>query len=91
MSPPLLTAGIGYAAAVVGSFLMLPQVIQSWRTRHVDDLSLAMVWLYVVNCLLWVVYGGLAHSGPVILANAVGLAIGAAQLAMKLAWAGRVN
>ncbi len=75
---------VGYAAAVVGSVLMLPQAIQSWRTRSVDDLSLGMVVLYLANCLLWETYGSLIRSGPIIAANGAGLLIGAWQLAMKV-------
>lgn len=78
------TAVLGYAAAAVGSCLMLPQVLQSWRTRQVNDLSMGMVLLYVVNCALWMAYGGLVRSGPILVANGVGLLIGAAQLGMKL-------
>ena len=79
-------SGVGYVAAVVGSFLMLPQAIQSRRTRSVEDLSLATVVLYLANCLLWEIYGSLIHSGPVIAANGAGLVIGAWQLAMKLGY-----
>ncbi len=75
---------IGYAATAVGTVLMLPQVIRSWRTRRVDDLSLAMVLLYFVNCSLWLVYGVLINAGPVIVANGAGLVISIVQLVLKL-------
>ncbi len=77
---------VGYAAAVVGSVLMLPQAIQSWRTRSVEDLSLGMVVLYLANCLLWELYGLLLHAGPVIAANGIGLLIGAWQFAMRVSY-----
>jgi MtN3 and saliva related transmembrane protein len=80
----MFTTLIGYAATAVGTVLMLPQVIRSWRTRRVDDLSLAMVLLYVANCSLWLVYGFLIDAGPVILANAAGLVISIVQLVLKL-------
>jgi MtN3 and saliva related transmembrane protein len=75
--------GVGYAAAAVGALLMLPQAVQSWRTRRVDDVSLGMIVLYMTNCLLWEIYGGLIHSIPVMVANGAGLFIGAWQSAMK--------
>lgn len=84
MSPPTLAIAIGYIAAAVGSVMMLPQLVKSWRTRRVDELSLGTVLFYIVNCALWMTYGVLVHSGPVMLANAAGLAIGVCQLVIKL-------
>jgi MtN3 and saliva related transmembrane protein len=79
-----VTALVGYAAAVVGTVLMLPQVIRSWRTRQVNDISLGMVWLYVANCALWLAYGLLADLRPVWLTNALALVISLVQLGLKL-------
>jgi MtN3 and saliva related transmembrane protein len=82
-----LTTIIGFAATVVGTVLMLPQVIRSWRTRQVDDLSLSMVLLYVLNCALWLVYGCLVAAPPVIVANSAGLMISIVQLVLKIRYA----
>jgi MtN3 and saliva related transmembrane protein len=79
-----LTTLIGYVAAAVGTVLMLPQVIRSWRTRQVNDVSLGMVWLYVANCALWLAYGVMADLRPVWLANAFALVISLVQLGLKL-------
>jgi MtN3 and saliva related transmembrane protein len=79
-----VTTLIGYVAAVVGTVLMLPQVVRSWRTRQVNDVSLGMVWLYVANCALWLVYGVMADLRPVWLANAFALVISLVQLGLKL-------
>lgn len=79
-----VTTVIGYLAAAVGTVLMLPQVIRSWRTREVSDLSLGMVWLYVANCALWLTYGLLADVRPVWITNAAALAISLVQLGLKL-------
>jgi uncharacterized protein with PQ loop repeat len=40
-----LTLLIGYAAVAVGTTFMLPQILKSWKTKRVDDLSLASVTL----------------------------------------------
>lgn len=82
-----LTALVGYLAGAVGTVLMLPQVVQSWRTRQVDDLSLTMVCLYVVNCGLWLAFGLLAGVRPVWVTNAAALAISLAQLGLKVRFA----
>ncbi|MGA9365526.1 MAG: SemiSWEET family transporter [Bacteroidota bacterium] len=75
---------VGYTAAVVGTFLMLPQVVKSWRTKRVEDLSLGMTILYFLNCLLWLIYGLLITAVPMIVANSTGLVISIIQVALKL-------
>lgn len=81
---------VGYSAAAVGTVLMLPQVIRSWRTRRVDDLSFAMVGLYVTNCALWLAYGLLSGLPPVWITNAAALVISLMQLVLKIRY-GRVS
>ena len=81
---PLFTNIIGYTATVIGTCLMLPQIIKSWKTRSVGDLSLGMVILYFFNCLLWLTYGVLIGAMPVIIANGVGLVISIVQVVLKV-------
>ena len=75
---------VGYTATIVGTGLMLPQVMKSLQTKKVGDLSLGMVWLYFFNCLLWFAYGILIRAFPVIIANGIGLVISVAQIFLKL-------
>ena len=84
MTQALLTNLIGYVATVIGTFLMLPQVIQSLRTKKAGDVSMGMVVLYVLNCLSWLVYGILLGATPLLIANGMGLVISLIQLALKL-------
>ena len=81
---PIFTTIIGYIATVVGTCLMLPQVIKLWKTRSAKDLSLGMVFLYFFNCLLWLIYGILIVAAPVIIANGIGLAISIVQVILEL-------
>jgi lactoylglutathione lyase len=85
----ILTLVIGYAAAAVGMSFMLPQVLKSWKTRRVDDLSLASGALYCANCILWLTYGLLIASGPVVIANALALVISIVQVSLKLRYTHR--
>jgi MtN3 and saliva related transmembrane protein len=80
----ILTNVIGYTAAVVGTLLMLPQVVKSWRTKRVEDLSLGMTVLYFFNCLLWLLYGLLITALPMIVANATALVVSILQAILKL-------
>src|SRR5215813_13023129 len=80
----ILTLVIGYAAVAVGSSFMLPQVLKSWKTKKVDDLSLASGTLYFANSILWLTYGLLIAAWPVAIANALALAISIVQVSLKL-------
>lgn len=79
----LITQIIGFLAAVVGTSLMLPQVIKTVRTKKADDLSLLMLSLYFVNCLLWLTYGLLIIAWPLVVCNFIALVISIIQLALK--------
>jgi lactoylglutathione lyase len=79
-----ITLVIGYAAVAVGTTFMLPQVLKSWKTKRVDDLSFASVTLYFANSLLWLAYGILIAAWPVAVANALALVISIVQLSLKL-------
>lgn len=75
---------IGNAAAVLTTSSFLPQVIRAWRTRSTGDLSLGMLVLFLSGVALWLVYGIALGALPIILANAVTLALIAVLLALKL-------
>lgn len=79
-----MTETIGYLAAIIGTSLMLPQVIKSVRTKRVHDLSWLMLILYFTNCLLWGIYGYLISAMPIIICNAIALLISIVQLGLKL-------
>lgn len=80
----IITETIGYSAAVIGTSLMLPQVIKSLRTKKVDDISFAMLVLYFLNCLLWAAYGVLIYAIPVIICNVIALVVSITQISLKI-------
>jgi MtN3 and saliva related transmembrane protein len=80
----MMTLLIGYCATVVGSLLLVPQVIKTYKTRRVHDLSFLFIILYILNSVLWLAYGLLIDAKPVAIANAVALALCIAQLVFKL-------
>ena len=80
----LFTNIIGYAAAVFGTIMMLPQVYKILKTRQVDDLSMVMLVVYIINCSLWETYGLLRSDMPMILCNLIAGMIGILQVILKL-------
>lgn len=75
---------IGIVAGFCTTASFVPQVLHTWRTKSVEDISLRMYLLLCGGVALWLVYGFLVNSLAVILANAVTLILAAAVLIMKL-------
>ena len=75
---------LGYAAAACTTLAFLPQVIYVWRRRSAEDISLSMYMIMVTGVALWIVYGLLIHSAPLVAANVATLVLAGAVLAGKL-------
>jgi MtN3 and saliva related transmembrane protein len=75
---------LGYLAALLTSLAFLPQVLRVWRTRSARDVSLGMYAVFLGGVLCWLAYGILLAAWPVIVANAVTLALASAVLVLKL-------
>lgn len=75
---------VGIVAGICTTASFVPQVIHTWRTRSVADISLRMYLLLCLGVTLWLVYGVLVGSLAVVLANAVTLVLAASVLGMKL-------
>lgn len=58
---------IGFAAGILTSINIIPQIVQSLKTKKVEDLSLTMFVVYDIGLALWVTYGVLIGSWPVII------------------------
>ncbi len=64
---------IGYTAGALTTLAFVPQVVQIYRTKSVKDVSLAMFLLFTLGVALWLGYGIMTHSFPVVAANAITL------------------
>lgn len=76
---------IGSIAGVLTTLAFVPQVARTWRTRSARDLSLAWLVVFIAGVALWLVYGLVLASWPLIMANGVTLALVLMLLWMKLA------
>lgn len=74
---------IGYLATVIWTVMMLPQVWKAYVTKSMTDISWVMVIFYILNCMLWLIYGYLIISNPLILCNGIALVIGIVQWVFK--------
>jgi MtN3 and saliva related transmembrane protein len=75
---------IGAIAATITTLCWFPQTIKIILTRETSAISLIMYLMLALGITLWLVYGLLIGSWPLIGANAVTLVPVLAILAMKL-------
>jgi len=77
---------LGFIAAALGALSFLPQVIRIWKHRSVKDISAAMYILYTISLLLWLAYGIIIESEPLIIAEIFTLILVSIILVMKYLW-----
>lgn len=76
------TLGLTAAVLTTGSFV--PQALLTLRTRDVSGISLGMYGAFTLGVALWMVYGLLLREWPIVLANAVTLALASVILVTKI-------
>lgn len=75
---------IGALAACLTTASFVPQAWLSFKTRDVSGVSLGMYSVFTVGVALWLAYGLLLGSWPMVIANAVTLVLALMILGMKL-------
>jgi MtN3 and saliva related transmembrane protein len=80
-----LTDALGFAAAALTTGSFVPQAWLTLRTRDVSGISLAMYGALTAGVALWLVYGLVLRSWPVVVANSVTLVLASTILGLKIA------
>lgn len=75
---------IGTVGAILTTIAAVPQATKVIRTRHTNDLSLAMYIMIFVGTCFWLVYGVMLQQWPLIIANLLTLLPISVILVMKL-------
>jgi len=79
-----LIDGIGLVAGLLTTTAFIPQVWKIYRTKSGKDISGRMFSLFSFGIVLWLVYGILLKSVPLILSNAVTLILSLTILWLKI-------
>jgi len=79
-----LTDTIGFISATFTTIAFIPQVVRVWKTRSARDVSLGMYALFNTGVALWLYYGLLIESWPIIAANWITLLLAGAIMVMKV-------
>jgi MtN3 and saliva related transmembrane protein len=75
---------IGYLAAFGTTVSFLPQAVKTIRTKNTSGISLPMYCFFTAGTLLWMIYGLMAPSLPVAVANAITFIFASAILIYKI-------
>jgi len=84
MLSPWAPTLIGSVAAVFTTGAFVPQVLRVWRLKSAGEISLTTFLVFALGTSVWLVYGFLIDSVPVILANAVTLVLALSIVVLKL-------
>jgi len=75
---------IGFLAAFTSTISLIPQLVQSYRTKSVNDLSIWMLWNFIISSVLWLLYGMMISSYAVLVTNLIMVLFSVWILALKL-------
>ncbi len=71
-------------AGTLTTIAFLPQLIRTWQTKSTKDISLGMFLIFTGGVLLWLIYGVLISSLPVMFANGLTFLLASAILVLKI-------
>mgnify|MGYP001589355491 FL=1 len=75
---------IGYLGGIFIMVSFIPQVIKSYKTKSVRDLSIWMIAATFIGTLFWITYGYFIKSRPVLVMNIIFGVIVLFQLLLKV-------
>ena len=78
------TDGIGYAAGILVTSLMLPQIYLALKTKKTEDLSLLSLIILIMVAVLYTIYGHLINSYPLFIMDLIASFLDCYMLGLKL-------
>ena len=87
-APDWLVNVFGVVAGLCSMASFVPQILKILKERDASSVSLRMYAVTIVGFLCWTTYGALSGSWPVMLANAVCLALVIVILILRLRFGG---
>ncbi|MDC0932882.1 SemiSWEET transporter [Arcobacteraceae bacterium] len=66
---------VGYAAASLTTVAFIPQAHKVYKTNETKDLSLTLFVTFSLGVFMWLIYGVLLDSIPMVIANTMTLSL----------------
>jgi MtN3 and saliva related transmembrane protein len=67
----LVVTALGITGMALSTLSLVPQVIKTWRTQSVADISAAWLVVALLSMVVWVSYGALVDAPALVWANAL--------------------
>jgi MtN3 and saliva related transmembrane protein len=80
---------VGLVAGTLTTLAFVPQLARVYRRKSAKDLSYGYLLSFATGVFLWLLYGLFTHDMPIIIANAVTLALVLALVIMKVGYGKR--
>ena len=62
---------IGYVGGVLLAITSIPQIYRTFKTQKTDDISIYFIFLQIITCIFFLVYGILINANPIMAANSI--------------------
>jgi len=79
-----MTDAIGFLAGALTTIAFVPQALKMYTTKSGKDVSARMLMIFSAGVVLWLIYGIMIESVPVILANVATLVLSGTIIALKI-------
>ena len=77
---------IGSIAAILTTISFLPQVIKTYKEKSAENLSTTMLLVMTSGVILWLIYGILKNSFPLIAGNVITLVLTSILIYFKFSY-----
>lgn len=75
---------LGLIAAFCTTVSFVPQLMRTWHTKKAGDVAWGMLITFTIGVTLWLIYGILIRSLPIIVANTATLALTLTIIGLKI-------
>ena len=75
---------LGVSAGTLTTAAFVPQALKIWRSKSAEDVSYGMFLIFSTGVLLWLLYGIAIGAAPVIITNAITLALSILIVILKI-------
>lgn len=79
---------LGLVAGLLTTSSFIPQLIKGYRTKRMDDVSLLMPAVLGTGMFLWLLYGIAVNDLPIIIWNAISVALNLGIIFLKIRYSG---
>lgn len=75
---------VGYAATIVASTSLMPQVYKVYETKSAKDVSFGMIVMIMIASILWHIHGWIQNDTPLRVSTSITILVNAALCVLKL-------